>query len=231
VLEELFMSLTTAVYGSTGPAVAAAAGWGAMSIVLSPCHLASIPLVIGYLNAGRTAKPREAFPLALIFSLGILATIAAVGAATAAAGRMMGDLGPWGDRAVAVVFLAVGVHLTGLWTIPMPSGPQVGGGRRGPRGAFGLGLLVGLALGPCTFAFMAPVLGVVMSEAAERPMFASAMVAAFALGHCLVITLAGTSFQAVQGVLNWHERSRAGRVLRVICGLLVIAGGVYLLVR
>ncbi len=231
MLEDLFIALTRAVQGSTGAAVAAAAGWGVMSIVLSPCHLASIPLVVGYLNAGRPAKPREALPLALLFAFGILVTIAAVGAATAAAGRLMGDLGRWGDRGVAVIFFVIGIHLTGLWSLPLPSGPDIRGGARGARGAFGLGLLVGLALGPCTFAFMAPVLGVVIASAGERPVFATMMVGAFATGHCLVIALAGISFQAVRGILDWHERSRGAAVLRIVCGLLVIGGGVYLLVR
>ena len=74
-------------------------------------------------------------------------------------------------------------------------------------------------------------MGVVLDAGARRPLFALALTAAFAVGHCGVIAAAGASVQAAQGVLNWHERSGGARRLRAICGLLVIAGGVYLLWR
>ena len=87
-------------------------------------------------------------------------TIAAIGAITAAAGRMMGDVGRWGNYFVALIFFVVGLHLLGV--IPMPwSGPgQVNMKRKGLFAAFLLGLVFGIALGPCTFAYMAPMLAV-----------------------------------------------------------------------
>lgn len=54
----------------------------------------------------------------LLFSVGILITIAAIGVITAAAGRMMGDIGAYGNYFVAVIFLIVGLVLLGA--IPMP---------------------------------------------------------------------------------------------------------------
>jgi cytochrome c biogenesis protein CcdA len=96
--------------------------WGVLSIVLSPCHRSSIPLIVGFIiGQGRTTTAR-AFGVATVFAVGILITIAAVGAITAAVGRLMGDVGRWGNYLVAVVFFAVGLYLLGL--IPMPwSGP------------------------------------------------------------------------------------------------------------
>lgn len=230
-VESVFIELTRALSGSAGIALAASLAWGVLSIVLSPCHLASIPLVVGWLNDGSAVSVRRALPLSALFALGILVTIAVMGAATAAAGRLLGDLGAWGDVVVAVVFLGIGGHLLGLYPLPLPRAAAPSGGRRGAGGAFVLGLVFGAALGPCTFAFLAPVLGVVLETGVERPAYAVGLTLAFALGHCLVIAAAGASVQAAQGVLNWHERSGGAKTLRRICGLLVIAAGVYLLWR
>jgi cytochrome c-type biogenesis protein len=49
------------------------------------------------------------------------------------------------------------------------------------------------------------------------------------VGHCSVIVLAGTFTEAVQRYLDWNERSRGTVIIKRICGVLVIAGGLYLL--
>ena len=100
-------------------AVAASFVWGVLSIVLSPCHLASIPLIIGFISGqGGEVTTRRALVLSGLFAVGILLTIGVIGAVTAAAGRMLGDVGAAGNYIVAVIFLAVGLHLLGV--IPMP---------------------------------------------------------------------------------------------------------------
>jgi cytochrome c-type biogenesis protein len=51
----------------------------------------------------------------------------------------------------------------------------------------------------------------------------------FAIGHCAVIVLAGASAEAVQQYLHWNERSGAGKVFRMVCGLIVVLAGLGLL--
>jgi cytochrome c-type biogenesis protein len=229
-MEELFANLSHAVEGSPLVAIAASFAWGVLSIVLSPCHLASIPLIIGFISGqGVAITTRRAFVLSALFSVGILVTIGAIGAITAAAGRMMGDLGAYGNYFVAAIFLVVGLHLLGV--IPLPwSGPgQVGMKRKGALAAFVLGLVFGIALGPCTFAFMAPMLAVTFKLAATQLAWGILLLAVYGVGHCSVIVLAGTCTELVQRYLNWTEKSRGAAVLRGVCGVLVILGGLYLI--
>ena len=121
-MEQLFTNLSHAVEGAPLIALAAAIVWGILSIVLSPCHLASIPLIVGFISEQGQVTARRAFWTSTLFAVGILITIAAIGAITAAAGRMMGDVGRYGNYFVAIIFFAVGLHLLGV--IPMPwSGP------------------------------------------------------------------------------------------------------------
>jgi cytochrome c-type biogenesis protein len=41
--------------------------------------------------------------------------------------------------------------------------------------------------------------------------------------------LAGTFTESVQHYLNWNERSGGALILKKICGVLVICGGIYLI--
>jgi len=227
-MQQLFTALTRAIEGSPGVALSAAFAWGILSILLSPCHLASIPLIVGFIDGQGRMSNRRAFLISVLFATGILITIGVVGAVTAAAGRMMGDVGRYGNYLVAVIFFAVGLHLLGV--IPMPwSGPgQVRVRGKGTVGAFILGLVFGIALGPCTFAYMAPMLGVTFRLADTNALYGIALLAIYGVGHCSVIVFAGTSAEAVQHYLNWNERSRGAVVLKKICGVLVLLGGVYL---
>lgn len=228
-MQELFVRLTHAVEEAWYIAVAASFVWGILSIVLSPCHLASIPLIVGFIDEQGRISTRRAFWISTLFAVGILITIGMIGAVTAAAGRMMGDVGQYGNYFVALIFFVVGLHLLGV--IPMPwSGPgQVGMKRKGLLAAFILGLVFGIALGPCTFAYMAPMLGVTFRLASTNLAYGITLLLVYGIGHCSVIILAGTFTEVVQRYMNWNEKSRGTAILKKICGGLVILGGLWLI--
>jgi cytochrome c-type biogenesis protein len=228
-MERLFAALNEAMQSSVLLALGGAFAWGVLSVVLSPCHLSSIPLVIAFIGETGGGSTRRAFALAALFGLGILVTIAAIGAATAALGRMLGDLGPYGNYAIALIFLVLGLHFLGLIPMPWSGGGPRGTARKGLLAAFVLGLVFGVALGPCTFAFMAPMLGVAFKVATTSWVHGAALLLIYGIGHCAVIVAAGTSAEKVQRYLDWNERSRGGIWLRRACGVLVLLGGVYLI--
>ena len=229
MLEQLFTALTRAIEGAPAVALSAAFAWGILSIMLSPCHLASIPLIVGFIDEQGQITTKRAFQIALLFALGILITIGLIGAVTAAAGRMLGDVGTFGNYFVAAIFLLVGLHLLGA--IPMPfTGPgQVRLKQRGRSAAFILGLLFGVALGPCTFAYMAPMLAVTFRAASAKPAWGILLLLAYGLGHCAVIVFAGTFTESVQHYLNWNESSHGARILKKACGILVLLAGLWML--
>ncbi|HNR14598.1 MAG TPA: cytochrome c biogenesis protein CcdA [Thermodesulfobacteriota bacterium] len=228
-MEELFSTLSGAVQSSPIIALGAALAWGILSIILSPCHLASIPLIVGFIDKQGRISTRRAFYISFLFAAGILITIALVGVATTLAGRMAGDIGAYGNYGVAIIFFAVGLHL--LDVLPLPwSGPgSVGMKRKGFLAAFMLGLVFGLALGPCTFAYMAPIVAVTFRLGAEDPAYGMALMALYGIGHCSVIVLAGTFTEVVQQYLNWNENSRGAVIVRKLCGILVLLAGIYMI--
>ncbi len=228
-MEELFSKLSHAVEGAPLVALGASFVWGILSIVLSPCHLASIPLIVGFISEQEQVTVRRAFWTATLFAVGILVTIAAVGAITAALGRMLGDVGRYGNFFVAVIFFVVGLHLMGVIPLSFSGAGPVGMKRKGLLAAFILGLVFGIALGPCTFAYMAPMLGVTFRLASTDFLYGALLLVAYGVGHCAVIVLAGTSTEWVQRYLDWNEHSRGVKVVKLVCGVLVLAGGGWLI--
>jgi len=230
-MERLFTILTQAVEGTPAIALTAALAWGILSVILSPCHLAIIPLVVGYISKQGKIPTYRAFFISLMFALGLLVTIAVIGVATGTAGRMLGDIGAAGNYIVAGIFFLVGLHLLDVipmpWSGRCPSGVQ----RKGVFPAFILGLVFGLALGPCSFAYMAPMLGVTFSVASSDLSYGILLLAAYGIGHCAVIVLAGTFTEVVQRYLNWSEKSKGTLIIKRVCGALILLGGVYLIYK
>lgn len=232
MLESIFNSLYTALYGNLALAVIAAFLWGIASVLLSPCHLSSIPLVVAVLIGKRKLSVGQAFRLSLIFSIGVLVSIALIGIVTALLGRMLGDLGSHANLIFGIALILGGILLLDI--IPLgnisflnkykPDGTK-------PLTVFGVGLLFGLALGPCAFAFMAPVLTLVFSLASTKVLMAIIIMFAYGIGHCLVITLAGTSVSFVQKILNWNEGHRGIIILKRVCAILVMLAGIYLIFK
>lgn len=228
-MQELFSQLTQAVEGRWYIALGASFVWGVLSIVLSPCHLASIPLIIGFIDEQGRISAKRAFLISTMFSVGILITIGMIGFITAMAGRMMGDIGKYGNYLVALIFFLVGLHLIGVIVIPFSGPGNVRIKRKGIFSGFLLGLIFGVALGPCTFAYMAPMLGVTFKVASTNLSYGIFLLAVYGIGHCCVIVFAGTFTEIIQGYLNWNEKSKGALILKKVCGFLILLGGFWLI--
>lgn len=229
MFEGIFTTLYDALSTTGLIAILASFGWGVLSILLSPCHLSSIPLIIGFINSQGKVSIRRTFSISLIFSLGILITIALIGIITASLGRLMGDIGVIGNYLVAGIFLIVGLYLLDIIKINWGGFGLYKTNTKGMAAALILGLLFGLALGPCTFAYMAPVLGIVFQTSQTDYSYSILLLSAFGIGHCTVIVGAGTMMNKIQIYLNWTESNKMLTLIKKICGILVIAGGIYLL--
>ncbi len=231
MIEGIFNSLYEAMNGAIWLAVLASFCWGVLSILLSPCHLSSIPLVVGFISSQGKISLGRTFNISLIFSVGILITIALIGIITASLGRLMGDIGSVGNYLVAGIFFLVGLYLLDIIKLDWNTFGLRKTKTTGLLAALILGLLFGIALGPCTFAYMAPVLGIVFQTAQTNYFLAIIFLFSFGLGHCSVIVGAGTLTGKVQKYLNWSEESKTILWVKRVCGVFVILGGVYLIVK
>jgi len=217
----------------TGGTMLAALGcfiWGLVSVLLSPCHLASIPLIIAYVGGQEKAvQPRQAGVYALLFSTGLFITIAVIGVVCALLGRMMGDVGIWFQVLVGIILIWVALGMLGVESCSMNGSLLYRLKVRGMVGAFILGLAYGILSGSCTFGFIAPILAIVTVQA--KVFTGVALILLFALGHCLPIVVAGSSTAFVRRILENSAWQSTGAWFRKGAGVVIVLLGIYFIVN
>jgi len=229
---ELFSELTKMLNTGIYLAIISSFFWGFLSIVLSPCHLSSIPLIVGFINDTPDPDRKSAFSISLLFSIGILVTTSIIGVLTGAAGRILGDTGFSGKIIPGVLMIVFGFYLTEIIKLPFLNysiKPVIFGNEH--ISSFMLGLVFGIALGPCTFTFLAPLLGIVFSTANTSIFLSLLILSAYAAGHCLVIVLAGTFSEIIRQILNRRNIVSWVIIIKRSCGVLVVIAGFYLLLK
>ena len=203
--------------------------WGMISVVFSPCHLASIPLIVAYVGGQQTlVKPREAGLYSVAFTTGLFITIALIGIICALLGRMLGDVGNYWQILIGLVLVWVALGMLGVEKCSMSGSLLYKLNFRGVLGAFGLGLAYGVLSGSCTFGFIAPILAIitVQKQIATGVLF----ILLFALGHCLPIVAAGSSTAAVKRVMENSAWQGAGNWFRKGAGVVIVLLGIYFVV-
>jgi len=225
-LGAIFGALSAMLEQSFALVLTAAFLWGVLSIVLSPCHISSIHLVVGYVNRNGLQSQRSAFITSLYFSAGVLIFLLVIGAITSMLGMMLGDLGKAGTYLVGAAFILTGLWLLDLVRVPSCKLPNTSG--QTALGGILMGFVFGAALGPCTFGFMFPLLAVVFKSTEQSALIAISIILSYAVGHSLVIVLAGVGVNQLQTFLNWDSTARGTLWVKRVCGALIILTGVYL---
>lgn len=179
----------------------------------SPCVLATIPLVVGFVGGYADGDRSKAFRYSLSFVLGLALTFTAFGAAAGLLGTMFGNLGGWWYVAAGIVALVMGGQMMGFYEIRLPIKRDFKPKQGGIIGSFLLGLFFGVVSSPCA----TPVLVVILTYVATKGeiFYGTALLFTYALGHCLLMLLAGTftgfveAFVKKQGIVNfslWSKR-------------------------
>ena len=213
----------------TGATTLAALGcllWGMVSVLFSPCHLASIPLIVAYVGGQEAAlKPRQAAHYAIAFTLGLFITIAVIGIVCSFLGRMLGDVGNYWQILVGLILLWIALGMMGVEACSTSGNLLYRLNMRGIWGAFGLGLAYGVLSGSCTFGFIAPILAIITIQ--QKLTIGILFIMLFALGHCLPIVIAGSSTAMVRKLIENQTWQGAGLWFRKGAGALIAILGVY----
>ncbi|RJX29202.1 MAG: cytochrome C biosynthesis protein [Desulfurivibrio sp.] len=226
-MDAVFLLVNQWITSGTAIAALGCFVWGMISVLLSPCHLASIPLVVAYVaGQDKIIKGRQAVWYAVLFSAGLFVTITLVGIICAWLGRMLGDVGPWWTIVVGLILLWVALDMLGLAKSCSLPGGALGRLRlQGHWGAFVLGLAYGILSGSCTFGFIAPILAIITVQ--QQVMTGVLLILLFAIGHCLPIAVAGSSTATVKRLLSSAFFGRGSLWFRKGAGVVIAALGCY----
>lgn len=216
----------------TGTALAALGCflWGMISVVLSPCHIASIPLIITYVaGQDKVLKARHAAYYSVVFTIGLFITIALVGIICSLLGRMLGEVGPYWTILVGAVLIWVALGMLGIPGCSMSGGLFGRMKIKGLPGAFLLGLAYGVLSGSCTFGFIAPILAIITIQ--QKIVTGVILIVLFGIGHCIPIAVAGSSTAKVRRLLENSSFHEGGLWFRRCAGVGIGLLGVYFIMR
>ena len=229
MLETLFLTVSEWIAGGTTVAAIGCFVWGVISVLFSPCHLASIPLIVAYVGGQqRTLKPMQAGFYAAAFTLGLFITIAVIGIVCAMLGRMLGDVGNWWQILIGLILVWVALGMLGVEKCAISGSLLYRLNLRGLFGAFALGLAYGVLSGSCTFGFIAPILAIITVQ--QKIAVGILFIILFAIGHCLPIVIAGSSTAAVRRLIENSTWQDAGNWFRKIAGMVICLLGIYFIV-
>lgn len=229
MFDQFLLTINVWMLGDFAWAVAGSFLWGIVSVLFSPCHLASIPLMVGYVAGQNTLLDgKKAAGYAIMFSMGLLISITIIGLVCSWLGRMLGDISPLWGIPIGALFVWLGLSLIGVQLCSLPSGRYGNIKMRGYGGAIVLGLAYGVLSGACTFGFIAPILAMAMRHGQQ--MQGLTLIFSFALGHCLPIVVAGSSVAIAQRLLSAKGMKSATVMGRRLAGWLVIAIGLYFII-
>lgn len=194
----------------------------------SPCVLAMIPLVIGYVGGYAEGSQKKAIQYSLMFTLGLTITFTILGVIAGALGRLFGDVGGYWYFILPPVAIILGLYLVFADKLNLKIGlPQ----RLLPKkkalfGAFLIGLFFGIVASPCA----TPVLAVILTFAAAQQdiAYSGGLLLAYALGHWVLVLGAGISAGFAQRVLESKGISNFSSYSKKIAGVILIGVGIYL---
>jgi cytochrome c biogenesis protein CcdA len=191
----------------------------------SPCVLATIPLVIGYVGGYSEGDRRKALLYSLTFILGLSITFTILGAIASLLGGLFGVINQTWYFIVGGIAIAIGLHLIGIynWNLPVPIHLQPK--KRGILGAFFLGLFFGIVSSPCA----TPILALILTFVATKGEIAygTSLLFTYALGHCALIFVAGTAAGFAESFMKSKGISNVTTWSKKVGGSIVILVGIY----
>lgn len=229
MLDSIFLTVNQWMTGGIALAAAGCFIWGFISVLFSPCHLASIPLIVGYVGGQeRMVLPRQAGIYSVLFTIGLFITIALIGIICALLGRMLGDVGTYWQILIGLILIWVALGMLGIEKCSMSGSLLYRLNLKGKFGAFVLGLAYGVLSGSCTFGFIAPILAIITIQ--EKIATGIILIVLFAVGHCLPIVIAGSSTAVVKTLLENSAWNDAGTWFRKGAGTIVCLLGFYFII-
>jgi len=230
LLENFFLTVNEWMVSGTAIAAVGCLAWGMISVLFSPCHLASIPLIVAYVGGQEQAlNPKQAGVYSSLFTLGLFISIALIGIVCALLGRMLGDVGNYWQIFVGAVLIWVALGMLGVEKCSVSGSLLYRLNLKGLSGALLLGLAYGILSGSCTFGFIAPILAVITIQ--QKIAVGILLILLFALGHCLPLVFAGSSTAAVRKLMENSTWQGAGTWFRRAAGMIVVLLGVYFILN
>ena len=194
---------------------------------LTPCSVSSVPLVIGYVGGAAGSDTRKAFRLSLVFVLGSALTFTALGTAASTAGMFFMGAASWWYLILGSLMVLMALQTWGIFEIIPSSYLMSKNRKKGYLGAFIAGILGGIFSSPCSTPVLIALLAIVAGKGSI--IWGASLLILYSIGHGQLALAVGTSFSCAQKLSENIEKSRAGSIIKLALGAIILLAGVYML--
>lgn len=189
---------------------------------ISPCILAIIPVMIGYIGGYGHSSRFKGFFLSLFFVLGMSFTFAILGILAVAFRNIFGAVGMVWYFVIGGISILMGLNLFKVWQMRLPGirivPPRLGGF----LGAFIVGLCFGIVASPCATPVLVAILALVTSSA--NIWLGGLLLFCYGLGHGMPLILAGTFTGFIKSLKAFQKNAQ---YINYFSGTVLILVGLY----
>lgn len=203
-------------------------GAGAITAA-APCSLVTVPLLVGSavaLNQDLSGRKKVLYTyfFASLFALGVMISFSVLGFVVAKFGGLFSVAPSWAYLTAGMLSIVIAFYAFGLFPAVDKSGIM----RRlvGFRlfGGFLIGIVFGLVSTPCA---SAPLVAIISAAASSGYLLAYGLILTFALGHSLLLLVAGISVGFAQSIVSNRSIARVSDWINKGFALLLLGFGGY----
>ncbi len=197
---------------------------GGALTAMSPCIIAMVPLLIGFI-AGMEGEvtTRRSFVLTLVFILGFSLELALLFTVGFAAAPFLQS--QYMIYVMALMCILLGLHFLDVLHVPAALSQERIPKMTGLMGAGVFGFMFGLVSLPCT----GPALLLIVSVIPVKGFWVGGMMMVlYGVGHCLLILAVGTSAGLAKRLLGSHRLNIANLYVKRAGGVLLTLLGLYI---
>lgn len=204
--------------------------FGAGSITaIAPCSLVSVPLLVGSsvaLNKDLEGRKKVfyTYAFASLFALGVMISFSILGLIVAKFGGFFSIAPIWAYILASIFSLLIGLYAWGIFGSVDKSSIMVHLIKYRLFGGFLIGITFGLVSTPCA---SAPLIAIITVAANSGYVYAYGLILTFALGHSMLLLIAGISVGFTQSITSNKAIAKVSNYINKGFALMLIGIAVY----
>ena len=225
---DILNTLTTSIQGEHFKATMLLASFlGGVIASVSPCSLAMLPIIIGYIGGYSKETPLKTLFQMLFFILGTSVVFTMIGIICAVTGKVfISFMGSYFGLIIASFLIVMGLKLLDILDFEFPviikSIPKNNGGFAFLY-PFLIGMIFALAGTPCSTPILAGIMA--FASVSENVPFAVLMLFLFSLGQGIILVIAGVFTSTIK---NMQAFVKISEILLKLSGVLLVLSGLYI---
>ena len=228
-MNDLLTNLTQGLSGTShfSAIMLAISFLGGLLASISPCSLAMLPIIIGYVGGYSEGSTAKTFLQMIFFVFGTSIVFATIGILCAITGKVFVSVAPaYFILIIASLLMVMGLNIIGVLDFNMPviikEIPQ-STGRNMVLYPILIGAVFALAGTPCSTPILAGIMA--FASMSTNILFAILMLFMFSLGQGLILVIAGVFTSSLKGLRGF---SHVSEILLKISGVLLILSAIYI---